>query len=90
MNIVMYGLTITSAWGNGHATTYRSLIKALALRGHRVRFIEKDVEWYRENRDLPQPQFCTVRLYEEWAKEEASLVGEAQDADAVIDRLLLS
>ena len=46
MKIVFYGLTITSSWGNGHATTYRSLSKALAARGHRITFVEKDVEWY--------------------------------------------
>lgn len=84
MKVVIYGLTITSAWGNGHATTYRSLVKALARRGHRVRFIEKDVEWYHNNRDLPEPEFCSVRLYDNWAVEEASLVREAADADAVI------
>jgi spore maturation protein CgeB len=84
MKIVVYGLTITSAWGNGHATTYRSLIKALARLGHHTTFIEKDVEWYRSNRDLPEPEFCTVRLYENWALEEASLIREAQDADAIV------
>ena len=52
MKIVIYGLTITSAWGNGHATTYRSLVKALKRLGHTTVFIEKDVEWYRSNRDL--------------------------------------
>jgi spore maturation protein CgeB len=66
MKIVVYGLTITSSWGNGHATTYRSLLRALARRGHRIHFVEKDVEWYRSNRDLPNPGFCTVHLYECW------------------------
>lgn len=84
MKIVIYGLTITSAWGNGHATTFRSLVKALAQLGHRVHFIEKDVEWYRNHRDLPEPGYCTVRLYEDWNAEEASLVGDAVDADAVV------
>jgi spore maturation protein CgeB len=84
MKLVIYGLTITSSWGNGHATTFRSLLKALHARGHSIRFIEKDVEWYRSNRDLPAPSFCTVRLYEEWETEESSLVQEAKDADAVI------
>jgi spore maturation protein CgeB len=55
VKIVIYGLTITSSWGNGHGTTYRSLSKALASMGHRIHFIEKDVEWYRSNRDLPSP-----------------------------------
>ena len=84
MKIVVYGLTITSSWGNGHATTYRSLLKALARRGHHISFVEKDVEWYRSNRDLPSPGFCTVELYEDWSKEEAHLLGISADADAVI------
>lgn len=84
MKIVIYGLTITSAWGNGHATTYRSLVKALTRLGHRVRFIEKDVEWYHNNRDLPEPEFCSVRLYGDWNAEARSLVREAADADAVV------
>ncbi len=84
MKLVIYGLTITSSWGNGHATTFRSLVKALHARGHVVRFIEKDVEWYRSNRDLPNPAFCSVRLYEDWANDESSLIREARDADAII------
>lgn len=84
MKVVIYGLTITSAWGNGHATTFRSLAKALARRGHVVRFIEKDVEWYASHRDLAEPTFCSVRLYEDWNAEEASLTAEAAGADAII------
>jgi spore maturation protein CgeB len=84
MKIVIYGLTITSAWGNGHATTYRSLVKALKRLGHTTVFIEKDVEWYRSNRDLPEPDFCTVRLYDDWEAEGRSLIREAVDADAIV------
>ncbi len=84
MKIVIYGLTITSSWGNGHATTYRSLAKALARKGHRIHFVEKDVEWYRNNRDLPQPEFCSVRLYEQWSRESRDLVALAADADVVL------
>jgi len=84
VKIVIYGLTITSSWGNGHATTYRSLCKALARRGHHIHFVEKDVEWYRSNRDLPKPTFCTVHLYEDWATESATLLQLATDADVVV------
>lgn len=84
MKIVIYGLTITSSWGNGHATTYRSLASALARRGHRIYFIEKDAEWYRSNRDLPQPGFCTVELYNQWSESAPSLLKLASDADAII------
>jgi len=55
MKIVIYGLAITSSWGNGHATTYRSLCKALARRGHQIHFVEKNLEWFRDNRDMPRP-----------------------------------
>ncbi len=84
MKIVVYGLTLTSSWGNGHATTYRSLLKALAKRGHRIHFIEKDVEWYRSNRDLPEPEFCTVHLYNDWAAEQDHLLELGSGADAIV------
>ena len=64
MKLVFLGLSITSSWGNGHATTYRALLRALAARGHRVTFLERDVPWYAENRDLPSPAFCDVGLYD--------------------------
>ena len=55
MKIVICGLSITSSWGNGHATTYRSLARALRARGHRIVFFEHDLEWYASNRDMPEP-----------------------------------
>ena len=84
MKIVIYGLTITSSWGNGHATTYRSLARALAHNGHSISFVEKDTEWYRHNRDLPEPEFCTVHIYDHWAERSQPLLNLAADADAII------
>ncbi len=84
MKIVIFGLTITSSWGNGHATTYRSLCKALHARGHHIEFVEKDVEWYRSNRDLPEPGYCAVQLYEEWQPSITWLTGLAREADVVV------
>ena len=63
LDIVILGLTITSSWGNGHATTYRGLVKGLAARGHRVTFLEREAEWYSSNRDEPNPQGATVAIY---------------------------
>lgn len=63
LDIVVLGLSITSSWGNGHATTYRALTRALAQRGHRVLFLERDVPWYAPHRDLPDPPWCATRLY---------------------------
>jgi spore maturation protein CgeB len=80
LNIVIFGLSITSSWGNGHASTYRALVKALAERGHRVTFLERDVPWYREHRDLHAPGYCKVELYSglaEAGRRFAKLVAEA-------------
>jgi spore maturation protein CgeB len=63
LQCVFLGLSITSAWGNGHATTYRSLLRALACRGHSVTFLERDVPWYASNRELHQLPYCEIALY---------------------------
>jgi spore maturation protein CgeB len=84
LKIVALGLSITSAWGNGHATTFRALFRALHLRGHQVVFFEKDVEWYASNRDLPEPDFCQLRLYERWQDVLPRLRVELATADVAM------
>ncbi len=85
MKLVVFGLSVSSSWGNGHATTYRALLRAFAARGHEVTFWEWDAPWYRgAHRDLPSPDFCRLRLYPEWADVEAEALAEAREADAVI------
>jgi spore maturation protein CgeB len=84
LNIVMFGLAITSSWGNGHAVTYRALTKALKARGHRVTFLERDVPWYREHRDLKAPAFCRVELYRELKEVSLRFQGLVTGADLVI------
>lgn len=84
MKIVILGLTISSSWGNGHATTYRSLCRALHARGHAIIFVEKDVSWYRDHRDLPDPTYCRLRLYQDWREIERRVLREAAEADVVI------
>jgi len=83
LRIVVLGLSITSSWGNGHATTYRALLRQLAARGHRITFFERDVEWYRENRDLVDAAYCDIRLYEsvdELINSYAGLIGQSDVA----------
>src|SRR4051812_4806499 len=84
MKIVFFGLSITSSWGNGHATTYRALLKALHGRGHRIVFFEKDTYWYADNRDLPRPDFCDVHIFRTWKNALAKVKLELSDADAVV------
>lgn len=63
LEIVILGLSITSSWGNGHATTFRGLARELDQKGHKVTFLERDVPWYASNRDMPNPPFCKTILY---------------------------
>ena len=84
MRIVILGLTITSSWGNGHATTFRGLVRGLVRRGHEVLFLECDKPWYADNRDLPEPPFGETRLYADVAELEQRWGGRIRDADLVI------
>ncbi len=61
---MILGLTITSSWGNGHATTYRGLVRGLVRRGHQILFLERDKPWYAENRDLAEPPYGETALYD--------------------------
>ncbi len=63
LRIVVLGLSLSSSWGNGHATTYRALLKALAARGHDILFLERDVPWYASTRDVTRPDYCRLVLY---------------------------
>lgn len=77
---VFLGLSITSSWGNGHATTYRALVRELAARGHRIWFLERDLDFYAANRDLPEPPYCSTGLYrsvDELRDRYARIVREA-------------
>ena len=84
MKIVICGLAITSSWGNGHATTYRALVRALDARGHKVVFFERDLEWYASNRDMPEPPFCRVHIYDGWEDVRPLLRRELSDAEVAI------
>jgi spore maturation protein CgeB len=63
VKIVFLGLSITSSWGNGHATNYRALVRELTARGHDVLFLERDMPWYASQRDLPEPPWGRIALY---------------------------
>ena len=84
MTIVIIGLTITSSWGNGHATTYRGLVKALHARGHTVTFLECDKPWYAAHRDLPDPPFGRTSLYADTADLRTRFESDVRTADLVI------
>jgi spore maturation protein CgeB len=63
LDIVFLGLSITSSWGNTHASIYRGLVHALTRRSHQVLFLERDLPWYARRRDLPRPPYGKTELY---------------------------
>ncbi|HKY45295.1 MAG TPA: hypothetical protein VJM50_19540, partial [Pyrinomonadaceae bacterium] len=66
MKIAFFGLTISSSWGNGHATLLRGLFKSLSARGHRLVFFERDVPYYAAHRDLIELPGVELLLYRDW------------------------
>ena len=84
MKIVMLGLSITSSWGDGHATTYRGLVRELAARGHDVLFLERDSPWYADHRDLARPAHAHTALYASVDELQDRFTATVRDADAVI------
>jgi spore maturation protein CgeB len=83
-DVVILGLSVTSSWGNGHATTYRALIRGLAARGHRVLFLERDTPWYAGNRDEPHPVGAHTEIYRSFDELPARFEQDVSRADLVI------
>lgn len=78
MKLVVLGLSLSSAWGNGHATTFRALLRAFGARGHSILFLERDKPWYAAHRDLGEQDYCELAFYDSveelnrWRSEVAS------------------
>src|SRR5512138_3867299 len=84
MRFVVFGLTISSSWGNGHATLWRGLVRALARRGCSVAFFERDLPYYAANRDLAEIAGGDLVLYDDWAEVAPRALSEARRADVAI------
>ena len=84
LDCVFLGLSITSTWGNGHATTYRGLLKEVAQRGHRVTFLERDVPWYANNREFETASYCQVGLYGSLEELSERFAATIREADIVV------
>ncbi|MBV9766092.1 MAG: glycosyltransferase [Acidobacteriaceae bacterium] len=84
MKIVVFGLSISSAWGNGHATLLRGLFRALHHQGHELHFFEKDVPYYALHRDASTLPFVNLHLYSDWNQNLHLARRELSRADAGI------
>lgn len=84
MKLVVFGLTMSSSWGNGHATIWRGLCRGLAKRGHSVVFFERDVHYYASHRDTASPEGAELILYGSWEETRKRAEAELAGADAGI------
>jgi spore maturation protein CgeB len=84
LEIVVLGLSLSSSWGNGHATTFRALLRGLKAEGHRILFLERDVPWYASHRDLPVPDFCELAYYQSVDELTATYGARMSNAAAVV------
>ena len=84
MKLVIFGLSVSSSWGNGHATLWRGLIRSLAGLGHHVVFFERDVPYYASNRDLRELPAGRLVLYPDWLEILPTAMSELSDADAAV------
>ena len=81
MKFAVFGLTISSSWGNGHATLLRGLFQALARQGHEIAFFERDVPYYAATRDLTSFDPVRLNLYSEWSEVLRAAQEALRDAD---------
>jgi spore maturation protein CgeB len=84
MKLVIFGLTVSSSWGNGHATLWRGLCKWLARQGHEVTFFERDLPYYATHRDLINPESYKLQLYSGWDEVHAQAEEQVRNSDAAI------
>ena len=84
MRLAIFGLTVTSSWGNGHATIWRALCSALAKDGHQVTFFERDVSYYAAHRDLRISDEYEIVLYSNWKDVKHRAKETVASADSAI------
>ena len=84
MKFVFFGLTISSSWGNGHATLLRGLFKALTARRHRIAFFERDVPYYAAHRDLVEMPGVDLYLYNDWLEIAARARDVVAESDVAV------
>jgi spore maturation protein CgeB len=84
LKITLFGLTLSSSWGNGHATPYRAILRALHRLGHRVTFYERDVPYYARHRDFRQCEYCDLKLYSGWDEIRGEALAEAAASDVAM------
>jgi spore maturation protein CgeB len=84
VKIVIFGLVVSSSWGNGHATLWRALGRALGARGHHVLFFERETPYYAQHRDGTDFPGISLQIYGDLPDLRARAAPHLADADAVM------
>src|SRR5919198_1462238 len=84
LKIALFGLTLSSSWGNGHATPYRALLRALHKQRHHSIFYERDVDYYSQRRDFCSCEYSNLVLYSDWENVRQHALADAADSDVVL------
>jgi spore maturation protein CgeB len=84
LKITIFGLTLSSSWGNGHATPFRAIVRALHRQGVQVAFYEKEAPYYAAHRDFDSCEYCDLHLYADWNAVRNQALREASDSDIVV------
>lgn len=84
MKITVFGLTLSSSWGNGDATPYRALLCALHRLGHEVAFYEQDAYYYAQRRDFTACPYSHLALYRSWEEVPPRALAEAATSEVVL------
>src|SRR5690606_36051632 len=84
LNIAFFGSSLVSAYWNGAATYYRGIIKAMDEFGHKITFYEPDAYNRQQNRDIEDPDWAVVKVYEPTEDAVYKMLADADSADIII------
>jgi spore maturation protein CgeB len=84
VKIAWFASSLVSSYWNGAATYYRGLVRALAERGHEITFYEPHAYERQAHRDLDDPPWAEVVVWEPTERNARRLVRQARQADLVV------
>lgn len=84
LSIAFFGSSLVSAYWNGAATYYRGIIRALHTQGHQVTFYEPDAYDRQQHRDIPDPAWARVVVYDATEAGVHRALDAAASADLII------
>ncbi len=84
MEIAFFGSSIVSAYWNGAATYYRGIVKGLAQLGHKITFYEPDAYDRQKHRDLSDPKWVTVSVFDANEAGRRQALKAAKRSDVIV------